>query len=894
MAFSTPQKVQRRALGAADRRRWASMVRQDDVQGVVDQLISPGLYGTAILGPRGSGKSVLAANVERRLAEQLHVIRLFAIPGLEAEPFGVFAVLLAKLTPEQAATPESTVQSLVELVSNEAHETATVLILEGLPGIDSWSTGVIMRLLLGGHAKLLLMARSAAELPEDLVWLIKDGLLSQHRIGPLTRVEIQALLEGALDGPVASSAVSTLHRASGGNALVLHALVNEYIGGGGLREHDGTWMMLGQLKLSADDFLGDLVGDWMAQEPAAVRVALEKAALLQEFSLPTAILALGAEEATQLEELGFLSVGAGPENTLSFAEPYLAPTIRAMLSVEEKAGYFKEVSQKISLRPAGLTSRQLTIFADWRRGAQLPLDPETALAAAQAAVHFLDPELAFFCCAQVPPDHRLNVPAAQVRSQAHFILGDYAQAADVLESIGLDALESLSPEAYAFWVMDLVKVLVWLPDGHTRVQKLLVQARNRIQATAGADAGMAREWLQLAEYEDAVHRGNHAQVVRQLEEGSHNTSNHEYRLNCASLLTMAMAVTGRELEAVQLSVDIERDVEKYQIRLKMEAWHMRGRILALAWSGQWRRCEEALAHFLDRSAGMARLFGSTMELSLGIACLLAQRIPQALKILRKSAAQLELRNSYHYMELVYSALSYAYAELKEVEHSRKYLALAMEETAVTDWAGAALAEYFQLRAVALTSDPTAMTRLVARAREDLLRGNFTTAATSAFAAASSTGNSEHYALLEAAAQRCQGPLAVIRERLATAHRTGNAELAMEAAEEARRFELRTVELQGVQQALLHASVAGETRLVRAAQERINSLLPKQPQLSGNPAAVLTPRERQVAHLATQGMSNREIAANIDVSVRTVEGHLYQVFAKMHISSRASLEGRPRP
>jgi DNA-binding CsgD family transcriptional regulator len=56
----------------------------------------------------------------------------------------------------------------------------------------------------------------------------------------------------------------------------------------------------------------------------------------------------------------------------------------------------------------------------------------------------------------------------------------------------------------------------------------------------------------------------------------------------------------------------------------------------------------------------------------------------------------------------------------------------------------------------------------------------------------------------------------------------------------------------------------------------------------DPLLSLTPRQRDVAQLASRGLSNREIARRLFVSVRTVEGHLYQVFAKLGITGRADL------
>ena len=53
---------------------------------------------------------------------------------------------------------------------------------------------------------------------------------------------------------------------------------------------------------------------------------------------------------------------------------------------------------------------------------------------------------------------------------------------------------------------------------------------------------------------------------------------------------------------------------------------------------------------------------------------------------------------------------------------------------------------------------------------------------------------------------------------------------------------------------------------------------------------LTAREREIAVLAAAGLSNREIARRLTVSVRTVEGHLYRVGHKLGVSDRAGLAG----
>jgi DNA-binding CsgD family transcriptional regulator len=51
---------------------------------------------------------------------------------------------------------------------------------------------------------------------------------------------------------------------------------------------------------------------------------------------------------------------------------------------------------------------------------------------------------------------------------------------------------------------------------------------------------------------------------------------------------------------------------------------------------------------------------------------------------------------------------------------------------------------------------------------------------------------------------------------------------------------------------------------------------------------LTPQELQIVQLAAEGMSNREIGQRLYLSHRTVSSHLYRVFPKLGITSRAEL------
>jgi len=55
--------------------------------------------------------------------------------------------------------------------------------------------------------------------------------------------------------------------------------------------------------------------------------------------------------------------------------------------------------------------------------------------------------------------------------------------------------------------------------------------------------------------------------------------------------------------------------------------------------------------------------------------------------------------------------------------------------------------------------------------------------------------------------------------------------------------------------------------------------------AAKPVEVLSDREKEIVRLATRGLSNADIAKELCLSVRTVQGHLGHIFNKLQVGSR---------
>jgi DNA-binding NarL/FixJ family response regulator len=89
-------------------------------------------------------------------------------------------------------------------------------------------------------------------------------------------------------------------------------------------------------------------------------------------------------------------------------------------------------------------------------------------------------------------------------------------------------------------------------------------------------------------------------------------------------------------------------------------------------------------------------------------------------------------------------------------------------------------------------------------------------------------------------------------------------------------------------AAIRAALEGRTYLTPALAGEVLEAMQQQPGQAGDPAASLTPRQREVLQLLAEGRSAKEIAASLSISARTVEFHKYQMMETLGIHTNAEL------
>lgn len=87
---------------------------------------------------------------------------------------------------------------------------------------------------------------------------------------------------------------------------------------------------------------------------------------------------------------------------------------------------------------------------------------------------------------------------------------------------------------------------------------------------------------------------------------------------------------------------------------------------------------------------------------------------------------------------------------------------------------------------------------------------------------------------------------------------------------------------------IRAALDGKTYLTPALAGEVLQDVKRDPEKSRNPVALLSPRQREILQLLAEGRSAKEIGAALDISVRTVEFHKYNMMESLSLHASAEL------
>ncbi|MGW3255509.1 LuxR C-terminal-related transcriptional regulator [Streptomyces fungicidicus] len=912
---------------------WAVTARQGELRAIGSALTDRG--GILLTGTTGVGKTrLLAASLQRVAAEGRTVVAVGGAGGPEtgcAENFCSLAECLDRL--------ES-----VRRHSDPARR--TVVGFDDAHLVEESAAHRLYRLTASGRVAVAATARRDAALPTGVDKLWVERLVERLEVRPFARDVVSSILHGRVGGPVDSATLERLWATTRGNALILHELVEYALTDGSLRRVDGRWHWDG-LPARPPERLADIVllrlRDLAPEEQELVNVLAVAGpveyGLAERLGLARAAETLDGRDLVQIEYSG-RRVG------IRLTEPLTGAVVADRMSGLTAQRLRLQLADAIEATGARRED-DVVRMATLRMAAGRVPEPAVLLAAARTAAHRRDFALTERLCRSVlgnprPPRDARRTPSAgpagdgaPVSDPARGVAGadnvsvagegdgacggvvtaDEARAALLLGRAL--AGQGRHEEAEAVFAGALAERPGAAPYGLPR-DELIAAVHDRADNAAwglgrGADAAAVVDGLPagLGAQGTGVRHGFHAVLAlladrpddaartgRTVLPGEQPDSVVVQHLLPPA--AFALSELGRPAEALALIARHARD---------LGSWHDDARLRCLVVTA---RCAFAqgdlgrVADTLDATGRFATPGDDLRQLQLALLrsrlLRLLGRPAEAVTLLRGASTLRVRRDWLGTPSWTLAQLAGALAEagrptealqtLVEAQAARRDApaypladdALLLEHAVVLahtgDRSGAACRalEVVQ-RAAARPATALAALHLAVRVAD----------APRAAVRAAQLAAGAHSELMRL---QCDHVVALTRsdgealEDVSARFRTmGAVALAAEAAAQAADMYRR----EGRRRASRLARAAGARLLAETGCALVPWADPQE-QRQPDRAAPLTSREREVAALAAGGLSNRDIAARLVVSVRTVENHLYRVYEKLGITARSDLGG----
>ena len=843
-----------------------------------------------LYGASGVGKSRLASAVADRLAGAGWVVlSASGNSALSAVPLGALAPVLAREPGSivtAAADPVSLFGAASRAVERLADGRPVLLSVDDVSVVDSVSVTLVAQLAESGLLRLIATVRESDPLPDALIPLASAGDSLRLDVPELDVDHVAELLTRVLGAPIAHRDAVELHRVAHGNPLFLRELAIGAAEAGSLVQHAGLWQLDGEPV--GTPALRDLIRARLRNLSDGERDAVERLALCEplafdEFARPDA-----ADSLANLEQHGLIRIDeSSPRMRISLAHPHYAAAVRDSLPRIRAISLLLEQADLVAGREMN-PGDELRV-AIWRLDAGRPSDP-ALLARCAALARMAHDHRTAERLASAAVDAGSDDPAAMLlRGQLLWSLGRADEAVATLADAERIAVERDAPPALVAGIAAArADVFGGDPLGNRRGIEMLESLEQSLPEQAATLALSKAVLLLNLEYvHDAL---AHVDIAA--------AASGDSPLERA-VLDLSRAMPLSALGRTEVAIDTARTAIDVTGGDSTVLERRRGQVVLAHALIAGDRLDDARSTVVDSLHDAIRkddeITARLDEFMMGRIFWQRGRLDTAARWFRDTLGGAELRGPRSLREPSLCFLAVIAAEQGDLERARELRARVVPgldaDNSVT-----ALADAW-IHATGGATDAAAAT-VLARVDAVQRRGAFMvaaallhnllrfgsqdharTAADRLAVLSAETGSPEierrhAHAMAEAEADAA-ALRAVGTEWEALGHVLYAAEAWASAGQAARadgRGREATADLQ--RSATLAAACEGaRTPLLRFADG----------------AEPLTPREREVASLAAQGLSSNEIARRLYLSPRTVNNHLQSTYAKLGIRGRHELQ-----
>ncbi len=895
-----------RAGVPADEQNGTLAGRSADVSSAVEALRGSAHVAVLLLGDHGIGKSTLMDAVAAELGGDVTPVRLHGSPALSHVPYGVLAPFIVNLPVEEATSQLAVLRTFWSYLDGQRRATQKplLLVVDDAHDLDDATAGVLVELAAAGWAKLLVGAASRPGLPEPLLQLWFEGIAERHDLRPLTLEQTAQLLARELGPQIVPNVAGVLWEASAGNPLLLSCLVDDAKSDGTLLQRNGVWLLAGPLN-SHGERLTDVVRRQLLRRSAQERKALNLVALAEPVPRSLIEALVGQATVAGLIEQELIRVSDTAEPELRLWHSVYSDTLRNLISPARSLELRQSLLRLMDHEPA--SAEGLLRHVGWSMECGVEVEDRQLLRAAVLASRLFEDELARKAAAQVK-DPELQIAARSVIARTYYNTSNHAAALEILEQDFArgETVSSLLTGSL-LWAA-VLSALGHPPAGIMERATALLRAGERLAERNPADAADIRTAVEvrvrtirsmvlaLAGAEDesdtaadpagaaATGGGGGTRPAGSLERAF------KLALEAERLLVQGRPESAHAAAAAALDAAGAEHDELYFLSdfLAVRA------VTALIHAGNWRAAESTLGGFTAAFGPSLISFGGGVHAAAGIVLLYQGRAAEAKRTLRAALEALRVTDPQQLFSLTAAMAFAAAADIGARDKAAELL---------SDYESARPAVSRYLRTIAEMAVAYGKARLDGRnASAELDRlgrpGSGPNTAGLEFDALCfrlALGDMEAAVRLRELGPVLEGRRAAAVCGYAAALATKQPALLNDAAKNCEEAELWGFAALAYDAAAGAYHAAGDTLRERVAvtqrqrcRDRAASLPGQEPAGQDDTLGLLTRRERDIVALALRGLSDRQIAAELQVSVRTVEGHLYRSYAKLNIRGRDEL------